>query len=561
MKNYIIVFFLCYSFLYAQDYPRDFFIKPFDIDLNVTGSFGELRYNHFHSGIDLGTNRKIGIPVFAPADGEVVRIHINEKGYGKALYIKHPNGFTTVYGHLNSYGDFIEKYVKESQYKEKSYTIESFPLKGVLNVQKGQIIGYVGNTGSSAGPHLHYEIRDTQTEEILNPLLFGMNDWIVDTENPIINSLLVYPLNDEAVINGVDFPLILSFQKQREGVYMSQKLNAKGEIGFAVNAYDIMNNRYSKNGIYQIETFLNGSKIYQVVFDRFHFDETRNINVFIDYERLSLTKDRFQKLFKKFNYDLSLIKHEKNQGRISVQEGDSYNYKIVISDFHNNQTVINIPINYNAIPIEKSQMKNENLKKIDSKRDYIFQDKNATVEWNALTFYEDCDLDLRLEENQVFLHKDIIPLDKNISIEFDLTNTEIKPEKAFIALVNSGSTSYFYTRKNANVLSTRTRSLGNYKVLEDFDPPVIKPINVFENNKYTENDVLVFEVYDNLSGIKQIDGYINDQWVLFEYEYKDKQIKHQLKDGIATSGKNKLVLNVSDNVGNNSTFETSFNLN
>jgi len=202
-----------------------------------------------------------------------------------------------------------------------------------------------------------------------------------------------------------------------------------------------------------------------------------------------------------------------------------------------------------------------NFKRIDSKRDYIFSDKNITLEWDALTFYEDCDLEFLFSENEVVLHRDEIPLDKNITIKFDVSNSNINKEKAFVALVKGNEMVYFNTWKKDDQFSIRTKSLGTYKLIEDFDAPIIHSVKFEENNNFTLNDVLVFEVEDTLSGIKEINGFINDQWVLFEYEYKTKQIIHNLKDGIAQKGLNKVTVNVSDHVGNNVTFESNFQLN
>lgn len=561
MKNLITTLLIFSNLTFSQDYPQGYFGKPLGIDLNVTGSFGELRYNHFHSGVDFGSNRKIGDPVFAVADGEVVRVQINEKGYGKVLYIKHPNGFTSVYAHLNGYSGPINDFVKANQYKANKYALEMFPLKNELLIKKGDVIGYVGNTGSSGGAHLHYEIRHTQSEEIINPFLFGIGYLISDVEKPIINSLIVYPVSDDAISNGVDVPLILSLIKQNDGVYISEKVNAQGTIGFGINTYDVMNNRYSKNGVYKLETFLNGSKTYEVVFDRFSFDETRRINLLIDYERLNLTKERVQKLFKNVNYDLSLIKFSKNDGKIDVKEGDSYNFKIVISDFHKNKTEINVPINFSDHQSEVVANANSNLKRIDSKRDYILSENNGTVEWEALTFYEDCKLDIVFSENEIKVHRDLIPLDKSMTVQFDITNSNLNREKIFIGLVKGDLISHFYTSKKNNKISIRTKSLGTYKIFEDLEAPSIKSINFTEGNKLTGSDVLVFEIDDKLSGIKEFNGFINDQWALFEYEYKDKKITHQLRDGIAIKGLNKVLISVTDQVGNNSTFETNFQMN
>lgn len=561
MKNLLVCLLLYSNIINAQEYPKDYFAKPLDIDLSINGSFGELRYNHFHSGVDFSGNRKVGAPIFATADGVVSRIQINEKGYGKAIYIKHPNGYTTVYGHLDSYNGAIQEYVLKYQYREEKYMIEAFPLKDELIVKKGDIIGFVGNTGSSGGPHLHYEIRDTQSEETINPFLFGVGDWIVDKEKPILNELLVYPISEFSYVNGSNVPILLSLTKQNDGNYVAETVKTNGTIGFGVNSYDVMNNKYSKNGIYKLETFLNGSKTFDMVFDRLNFDDTRKINHFIDYERLFLIKERIQKLFVKNNFQLNFIKQVKNDGKIEVKSGESFNYKIVISDFHNNQTVINIPISYSDAIIEPPKTLGEGLKKIDSKRDYIFSENNTTVEWDAFTFYEDCFLNMKFFENEVQLFKDVIPLDKSITIQFDLSNSIINKEKAFIGLQTGNSISHFFTWKKNNILSIKTKNLGTYKVFEDTVVPTISPVNFTENNFLTELDVLKFNVNDDLSGIKEIKGFINGKWALFEYEYKNKEITHYLKDKIAQKGLNKVTINVTDNVGNNAIFETNFQLN
>lgn len=172
-------------------YPKTQFRAPIDRQLNISGNFAELRGNHFHSGIDLRIGEREGEKVYSPEEGEVSRIKIQAYGGGKNLYIRHINGYTTVYMHLQNFSDKIEKYVKEYQYEKQTYEFDLQIPKGKLKLKKGELIAYAGNTGSSGGPHLHYEIRDTKTENIINPQHFGIE--IKDTIAPNIISLLISP--------------------------------------------------------------------------------------------------------------------------------------------------------------------------------------------------------------------------------------------------------------------------------------------------------------------------------------------------------------------------------
>ncbi|MEG1022657.1 MAG: M23 family metallopeptidase, partial [Myroides sp.] len=244
---------------FAQQKNIPEFDVPIKIPLLVAGSFGELRPNHFHAGVDFTANYKIGDPVYAPADGVVNRLKVSSFGYGKALYVKHTNGYTTVYGHLSAYNDKIASYVNHKHYENKKFEMELFPLANELPVKKGDIIGYIGNTGGSGGPHLHYEIRDTQTEHILNPIAVSLKDKITDTEQAIINGVYVYPLTDETIINNENSFFEVALNKVNN-TYNSETIQAKGSIGFGINTHDTQNGSRGKNGIYKIVTYLNGSK-------------------------------------------------------------------------------------------------------------------------------------------------------------------------------------------------------------------------------------------------------------------------------------------------------------
>ena len=170
MRLIIIPFLFFISVSMAQNsYPQDYFQSPLEIPLILSGTFAELRSNHFHSGLDIKTQQQSGLKVMAAASGFVSRIKVSHFGYGKALYITHPNGYTTVYAHLQNFNPEIDAYIKHRQYKNESYEIELFPKAGELLVNNGDIVAYSGNTGGSGGPHLHFEIRNKQ-EHPMNPM-------------------------------------------------------------------------------------------------------------------------------------------------------------------------------------------------------------------------------------------------------------------------------------------------------------------------------------------------------------------------------------------------------
>ena len=178
----------------AQHYPVNYFITPMDTPLYLSAPFGSLRDNHFHSGMDIRTFEKEGLPVYAVADGYVSRIKVSAVGYGKAVYINHPNGYTSVYAHLLKYEGAIANHIKSIHYLEQKFELDNFPTKDLIKIKKGEIIGWSGNSGGSTGPHLHFEIRDTKREESINPQLFGIPG--VDLFKPTLKRLVIYALNN-----------------------------------------------------------------------------------------------------------------------------------------------------------------------------------------------------------------------------------------------------------------------------------------------------------------------------------------------------------------------------
>jgi hypothetical protein len=557
----LVVFLFVFNIIFAQDkYPKDYFSSPLDIPLAIAGSFGELRPNHFHSGIDFRTQKKEGFPVYATADGFISRIKISTGGYGKSIYIDHPNGYTTVYGHLQRAAPAIQSVLNTEHYSKKSYEIEIFPKPNEIPVKKGDLIAYSGNTGSSGGPHLHFEVRDTKTEKIINPLFFGYDSSFIDTKAPQITEILVYPLSDSSQVNGSPSPVVISISLQKDGTYLASKIIARGKIGFGINAYDISDNNYGKNGVYKLNACLNGTPYYNYEFDSFSFDETKHINDFIDYPRYKIQNQRFQKLFVGYIYANNIIKNTKNNGIVDVSSNFTLNYKIVLHDFHSNETTVNIPISFANLPLEQASQVIKTPYFLKARNENSYAKDGISVFIPANTFYEDFYLKFDVNNNELFLHDDSVAVNENMTITFDITKIPIpNREKMFIANLDGARTEYNTTLKNDSLFSIKTKKLGKFFLAKDTIAPLIYKPNFSDGANLDNQQTLKVSISDELSGIASYNAYLNGEWILMEYESKLKRLTHNLSDNVYINGKNEFKIIVKDNLGNSTTFESNFN--
>jgi hypothetical protein len=558
MRLLIIPFLLCISFSIAQNsYPQDYFQSPLEIPLILSGTFAELRSNHFHAGLDIKTQQRAGLKVMAAASGFVSRIKVSHFGYGKALYITHPNGYTSVYAHLQNYNPEIDAYIKQRQYKNESYEIELFPKAGELLVNKGDIVAYSGNTGGSGGPHLHFEIRNKQ-EHPMNPMLFGLD--IKDSVKPIVSALYVYPIGEGSYVNKSNTKQKLRLIPIESGDYVAENIEAYGKIGFAIGSTDRQNLAANKNGVYKVESFYNGNKNFEIDFRKFSFAESNHINRLIDYEIFKTKKKRVQKLFID-NNPLSLFESVYNDGYLKILDSTSSVYKIRITDFKNNETWVTVNIKgQQSDAIETVQ--------VEKTPYFIYADQttnlkegNIAVDIFSNTFYDDQYINFKVSNDTLFLHKNIVPLKKSIKISFDVS--KYSPEdkkKLYVAelLGYRNYPSYSYTRREKNTLYTLTKTLGTYTLTTDNKNPTIKPVN-FQNGQWLSNfRFLKLKINDELSGISNYRATVNGKWILMEYDYKTKTLTHDFNDNVITETKNNLKVIVTDNVGNSTTFEALF---
>jgi murein DD-endopeptidase MepM/ murein hydrolase activator NlpD len=559
MKFSLYILFFCTSVFAQVDYPKDYFRPPLDIPMQLSGNFGELRPNHFHAGFDLRTQQKEGLKVYAVADGYVSRIKISTFGNGKTIYINHPNGYTSVYGHLKLANGEIENYIKKTHYKEQSFEIEMFFKPDEMLVKKGEIIAFSGNTGASEGPHLHFEFRDSKTEFIINPMLFGFNKFLKDTKKPIISGVYVYPLDAKTTVNNSKRPLLLNVSLQKDGTYLSDKVVANGSIGFGISAYDTDDVSFNNNGVYKVQSFYNGKPNFGYEFNTYSFDDMRYINALIDYSRYKKMQQRVQKLFMKTPYNLSFIQADENKGVLPVTPNLASLYRIEVSDFFGNKKTIAIPIKYDILPtvINKEPVQSNYF--VRANKDSNFALANMSVFFPAGTFYEDFDLNFDVKNDTLFLHDDTVPAHTNFTVSIeDTKSTELQKEKMFIGRIEGKKVNYNPTYRKDNVFNTKVKILGKYALVSDTVAPKISMAVPVEGKWISDQKTIQLSIYDELSGIKSYNGYLNGKWILFEYDNKTRKLTHYFSDGIAVDGANDLKVVVIDNVGNSTTFETRF---
>ncbi len=557
-----IAFFLiisCATLGYGQqNYPKDYFINPLNIPLVLSGTFGELRSNHFHAGLDIKTQQREGLEVVAAAQGYISRISVAHWGYGNALYITHPNGYTTVYGHLKKFSPKIEAFVKEKQYQKESFEIKLYPKPNEIKLEKGEVIAWSGNSGSSGGPHLHYEIRDVKAN-IINPMLFGVK--LPDHKKPAIQSAFVYSKNDTSQANQSNKTIDLVLQRLQNGDLKANPISAYGEIGFGVNAYDRLDGAINKNGLYSLSMEVNGKKQFEFKADKFSFSESRFINSYIDYSRYARLNQRVQKCFVNHKANkLSLYKTLKNKGFIEVKDSLDYQVVITAKDFEGNQTKLTIPV--------KGKKDTILLAKTIKKTPYYFKstqvnkisDSIVQVNFPKNIFYEDFYFDYAYKNGIAKLHNNTVPVQNYFTITFNVDKYPMEERgQLYIARINKyNKSSYLKTRHKENKIYASSKSLGNFTIKSDKDDPKIYGVNFKNNEILNKSSYIRLKISDSGSGIKSYRGEINGKWILMEYNPKRNTLTYYFDDEKLSGSNHQLKVVVTDNVNNSTTFTSTF---
>ena len=533
-----------------------------DLPINLSGTFGELRTNHFHSGIDIKTNRVEGLNIYSYEKGYISRIQVSTYGYGKAIYITHPDGKITVYAHLSKFSEKIQNYVKDIQYKRKKFAIKVYPKESEILIEKNEIIGYSGNTGSSSGPHLHFELRDKNNMPV-NPLKYR-NIEIFDTIIPSLKGVYYKELkynNGKLEDNYSRFKKI-KFIENDNGKYLTDTIYTNGVIGFGVNSFDLMNNSNNVYGLNKIITKINDSVNFKINFDKFSFDEWTYINTYVDYAYFKRTNDKIQKLYIENINPLNLYDRSLGDGALKLNDSKNIliNYKIILFDFNNNTTVINIPIVFADQRKEEIFQKKGNIN-IQNNLDKKIRLENYFVEFKKGTFDYNTSLTISESNNTINIDNDTIPLRKPFTIKYSLKNID-DSRKKYLYLGMKGPKNYHYfisSEKFNDSIIGHAKKLGKFKILTDSIPPDINFYNL-KNDKWISNrKKLTIKINDNESGIKSFNGWINNKWILLEYESKKNMLTYDFEDKVnSNDSKNELVVSVKDNCGNVSMKKITF---
>ena len=556
---YIALFcFLSVALMAQEAFPK--YGKPVDIPIYLSATFAELRPNHLHSGIDIKTQGVEGKPVYAVADGYVSRIGVSPYGYGYALYITHYDGYTSVYGHLQRFAPNIAKYVKSYQYRNKTFTSQIYPAKDKFPVKKGDLIAYSGNSGGSGGPHLHFEIRHTNSEKPVNPLYFGYK--IADDVKPSIQGAAVYPVGD-ATLEGKIKPMYFVVEGQN-GKYClkdHEYVHANGEIAVGVCTYDQVGTSTNKNGAYLYEVYFDDMLGFQVECDSFSFDEQRYVNSLLDYRHYKEKKKSYVRSeVDPFN-KMSVI--ARKNGTIEVEEGDTVAVKIKVTDYAGNASMLCFDL-VGTAPVELLRPKHgpdEYLVKADGSENATIELDGFSVKTTKGTFFRDEWVKTGQRERKdccspVYRFGDEgLAVFKNVIVSITPDEEWADNPGLFIASVDKdGKVSSLGGSMKDGRMVTETRTLGEYTIKVDSIQPKVSASNFKDGQSIKDLKSLRFKISDDMTGVDSYNIYLNDEWVLGIYDAKNNLLYYEFDEHLPVGNINVKVV-VKDAVGNKTTLK------
>ena len=532
--------------------------SPVEIPILLSGTFGEFRKTHFHTGVDIKTQGKEGLKIRAIDDGDLIRVKVSTSGYGKAVYIRHYDGTTSVYAHLKKFSPKIQHIIKRLQYEKKRYEIEKFFKEGEIKVKKSEIIGISGNTGGSSGPHLHFELRDTKMEKPLNPLKYGY--YVADTIPPSIENIFIYKFLKDKI-----FKIIKIRLNRNENIYsVKDTIESTGILGFGYSGYDRQNSSYNRNGIYKRDLMINGKSVFSYKFDELTFQDGKKIDLLIDYKAYNIDKIRIKKLYQNINSKFSFLENGDNYGLFNVVEDSLYNIKIIFEDINKNKSIVSMIIkgskNENRFDFSESDIENK-LYYPDLEYEKKYENLKFKIPKNA--FYEPTELNFDYKLDTISIRRFTKAPKNGLKLEFLIPKNldSINLRQTCVGKLNinnkgeKNKLQYVFGNKNDSLIFVKSMSGGKYFLTKDTIPPSIKPVN-FKNKKWVTNlSTLEIRVDDEFSGIKKYTASINGKWILMEYEPKRKLLFFEFDDLNFDKAELKFNLYVEDMVGNENEFE------
>ena len=568
-KNSLLIFSLLYSIGSSAQKSdgNPLFSPPLDIPLSLAGNFMELRSGHFHSGLDMRTEGREGLDVKAAEDGWVSRVKVSPWGYGKALYIEHPNGYTTVYGHLRNYAGAIAEAVLDRQYKAREFEVDLTFEKGELPVTKGQVVAQSGNTGGSSAPHLHFEVRRTSDQHALDPELFGMD--VPDSVAPTFIGLRIDPLDSLTRVQ--PYPgKARGYAAAGSGSTWSLKgaavPSALGTIGLSVNVTDRYSNSWSTCGIRSLKVSVDGRAIYSAELDEIDFGLQRYADAYMDYALFKGNDMYYNRCYKLPNNKLAIYGNEAAQGRITVKPGQELKVLVEATDANGNRSELRFTLR-GATPAQAEDWNNTLTKGqyFHYDRENILTTPDARFNLPPNSLYADERIECRtvpLPGNFApitRLHDPLTPLNLagQLTLKADASKANGHTDKLLLVkLDDKGKPSPIGGTYADGQVSCKVKGFGDYTVMIDTLPPKVVAVDIKPN--MTGRDSLKVQVTDDLSGVDQWVGKLDGEWILFEYDPKRKMITHRFDKYSSKPGKHDLVVEVRDERGNTSTLRTSF---
>ncbi len=550
----------------ADSYPKDYFQSPVNTSIRLTGTFGELRMDHFHSGIDIkSATGGVGQSVMAAAEGFVDRIKVDAGGYGNVVYLKHPNGYTTVYAHLDRFSPELRQYVRNYQYKHERFDVDLRPQDGQFKVKKGQEIGKLGNSGGSTGPHLHFEIRNSTTGKVINPQLFNLP--IADNVPPEIRDMKVYYLTDDRqVITSKALP-VKSVKKGEKGLEGDTVLFSAWRVGFGVKTYDQMTGFQNDNGIYAISLFADDQLTYEWRMGELDFDETRYNNAHIDYPARKRYGAWFHRCFVLPGDLLNNYVRTATMGSVALYKDKPVKIRLKVTDASGNTTTLNFwalrdeevaPPPVVAYQYDFNYQTENNI----TLDDFTLKVPQGAL-YESLHFqYNTSPSDDPGQYSAIHHVQDTrTPVHKYMDIALKPAGLpENLRSKAVITACGEGRPDNCGGEWSGDMLKTRVRSFGDYCIMADTEPPKI--VSVVFADDMRKKSTIAFRIRDNFAvdgrakGLRYR-GTVDGNWVLFEYDRKRDRITYHFDEHVGP-GKHRLKLVVKDDRDNEAFFEGTF---
>ena len=558
-KSCLFLAVLLFPFVtFAQiNFPK--YGKPVDIPIYLSATFAELRPNHLHAGIDIKTQAVEGKKVYAVADGYVSRIGVSPFGYGNVLYITHYDGYTSVYGHLQRFNGEIAKYVKDYQYANKTFAAQIYPGKDKFRVKKGDVIAYSGNSGGSGGPHLHFEIRHTDSEKPVNPLFFGYQ--IEDNVKPLIQGCAIYPLNGATLEEaGKAKYFSVTGQNGKYSLKDRTSVTANGDIAFGICTYDQVGTSTNKNGPYSYELYLDGDLRFKVEADSFSYSEPRYVNSLLDYAHYKEVGSSYVRTIIDLYNKLKMIKLK--NGIVDVAEGDTVSVCFKVRDYVGNASHVDFKlIGTKPAEIEAPiRRRSEYLVMADGSMNSEITIENFNVTMEKGTFFCDeyVNTGQRDEDgccSRIFrFGDDRMTTFKNFKVRIIPNEEWADDSRLFVAYIdNKGKVSSLGGKMVRGAMEAETRNLGEFTLKIDSIAPTVTPSNFKNGQSVAELKSLRFKISDDMAGIDSYNIYLNDKWVLGQYDAKNKLLYYEF-DSHAPSGTMNVKVVVKDGVGNKKTY-------